>query len=153
MPTFSTGQLGLFQKTLTQTFSFKTFNSPKSLKLTCEEFETLHLLILLSYKILNVSEIYARPLRLQIWLPLKTFEISPQEESKNWGGNNMLLFPKLNKVKMEHAQQKKNVPNSAKIMGECFAECLFCGPEIPGGKEPGLIWARPKHTLVQHWRS
>jgi len=35
--------------------------------------------------------------------------------------------------KLKILNQKKKVPNSAKIMGECFAEFLFYGPARPSG--------------------
>ena len=84
----------------------------------------------------------------------KNLPFSPKKKGQNWGGKYMLLFPNLNKgANWACSAKKKNVPNSAKIIGECFAEFLFCRPARPGGLWPGLIWASPKNTLVQHWRS
>ena len=71
------------------------------------------------------------------------------------GGGNFNTFSKVDQAVPNWASsaKKKNVPNWAKIIGECFAEFLFYGPSRPGGPLTGLIRAWPKSTLGQHWRS
>ena len=71
---------------------------------------------------------------------MQKFAIPPQEKMTKLGWK---IYANFSKVKQSDklsmlSQKKKNVPNSAKIMGECFAEFLFYGPARPGGPWPGL---------------
>ena len=60
------------------------------------------------------------------------------------GGGNFNTFSKVDQAVPNWASsaKKKNVPNWAKIIGECFAEFLFCGPGRPSRLYPGLTQKR-----------
>ena len=65
---------------------------------------------------------------------LQKFAIAPQEKMTKLGWKIYTNFFKVKQSeKLNMLSHKKKVPNSAKIMGECFAEFLFYGPARPGG--------------------
>ena len=85
---------------------------------------------------------------------LQNFDIPPQEKMTKLGWKIYTNFFKVKQSeKLSMLSQKKKMPNSAKIMGECFAEFLFYGPARPSGPLPGLNQACPKTMFVKHWRS